>query len=72
MKVFIEPIGRLINEFAKLPEQFTLAISLHSAVQGTRNQLMPGVKKYTLLRLHEPRGAARRRGARPHGRHPAR
>ena len=42
-----------IREFAKLPEQFTLAISLHSAVQGTRNQLMPGVKKYTLLRLHE-------------------
>lgn len=42
-----------IRAFAKLPEQFTLAISLHSAVQSTRNQLMPGVKKYTLLRLHE-------------------
>lgn len=42
-----------IRRFAKLPEQFTLAISLHSAIQGTRNQLMPGVKKYTLLRLHE-------------------
>ena len=42
-----------IKRFAELPEQFTLAISLHSAVQGTRNQLMPGVKKYTLLRLHE-------------------
>ncbi|RHS39302.1 23S rRNA (adenine(2503)-C(2))-methyltransferase RlmN [Collinsella sp. AF08-23] len=42
-----------IRRFAELPEQFTLAISLHSAVQGTRNQLMLGVKKYTLPRLHE-------------------
>lgn len=42
-----------IRRFAELPKQFTLAISLHSAVQGTRNQLMPGVKKYTLPRLHE-------------------
>lgn len=42
-----------IRRFAELPEQFTLAISLHSAIQGTHNQLMPGVKKYTLLRLHE-------------------
>ena len=42
-----------IRAFSKIPEQFTLAISLHSAVQSTRNQLMPGVKKYTLLRLHE-------------------
>ena len=42
-----------IRRFAELPEHFTLAISLHSAIQGTRNQLMPGVKKYTLLRLHE-------------------
>lgn len=42
-----------IRKFADLPEQFTLAISLHSAVQQTRNKLMPGVKKFTLLRLHE-------------------
>ncbi|AEB07890.1 23S rRNA m(2)A-2503 methyltransferase [Coriobacterium glomerans PW2] len=42
-----------IRAFAKLPEQFTLAISLHSASQQTRNQLMPGVKKYTLPRLYE-------------------
>ena len=42
-----------IRRFAELPEQFSLAISLHSAVQGTRNQQMPGVKKYTLPRLHE-------------------
>lgn len=42
-----------IKRFADLPEQFTLAISLHSAVQSTRNKIMPGVKKYTLPRLHE-------------------
>ncbi len=42
-----------IKKFAELPEQFTLAISLHSAIQSTRNQLMPGVKKFTLIRLHE-------------------
>ncbi len=42
-----------IKKFAELPEQFTLAISLHSAIQSTRNQLMPGVKKFTLPRLHE-------------------
>lgn len=42
-----------IRKFADLPEQFTLAVSLHSAIQPTRNKLMPGVKKFTLLRLHE-------------------
>ena len=42
-----------IKHFSELPEQFTLAISLHSAVQSTRNQLMPGVKKYTLPRLYD-------------------
>lgn len=42
-----------IKRFSELGEQFTLAVSLHSAVQATRNKLMPGVKKYTLLRLHE-------------------
>lgn len=42
-----------IKRFAELPEQFTLAVSLHSAIQSTRNKLMQGVKKYTLLRLHE-------------------
>ena len=42
-----------IKRFAELSEQFTLAISLHSAIQSTRNKLMPGVKKYTLQRLHE-------------------
>lgn len=42
-----------IRKFADIPEQFTLAVSLHSAIQSTRNKLMPGIKKYTLLRLHE-------------------
>lgn len=32
-----------IERFAQEPEQFTLAISLHSAVQKTRDALMPGV-----------------------------
>jgi 23S rRNA (adenine2503-C2)-methyltransferase len=43
----------MIRRFAAEPEQFTLAISLHSAVQKTRNRLMPGVRNYTLDRLHD-------------------
>jgi 23S rRNA (adenine2503-C2)-methyltransferase len=45
-----------ILRFAKEPEQFTLAVSLHSAVQRTRNLLMPGVKRYSLLNLYEAMG----------------
>lgn len=45
-----------IIRFAKEPEQFTLAVSLHSANQSTRNKLMPGVKKYSLLHLYEVMG----------------
>ena len=37
-----------INRFATEPEQFTLAVSLHSAIPETRNQLMPAVKGYPL------------------------
>ena len=33
-----------IRRFAEEPEQFTLAVSLHSAVQATRDRLMPGVR----------------------------
>ena len=33
-----------IARFAEEPEQFTLAVSLHSAVQETRDRLMPGVR----------------------------
>jgi 23S rRNA (adenine2503-C2)-methyltransferase len=40
-----------IQKFANEPEQFTLAISLHSAVQKTRDVIMPGVKKYNLQLL---------------------
>jgi 23S rRNA (adenine2503-C2)-methyltransferase len=40
-----------IRRFATEPEQFTLAVSLHSAVQATRDQLMPGVRTYPLRPL---------------------
>lgn len=40
-----------INRFAEEPEQFVLAVSLHSAVQETRNRIMPGVKGNSLKSL---------------------
>lgn len=40
-----------IRRFAEEPEQFTLAVSLHSAVQSTRSTLMPGVKTASLPEL---------------------
>lgn len=40
-----------IDRLAEEPEQFTLAISLHSAVQATRDRLMPQVAKQTLPEL---------------------
>lgn len=46
----------MIKRFANEPEQFTLAISLHSAVQCTRDMLMPGVKKWSLLHLYDIMG----------------
>ena len=45
-----------IMRFANEPEQFTLAVSLHSAVQRTRNALMPGVRKYSLVNLYNAMG----------------
>lgn len=42
-----------IRRFASEPEQFTLAVSLHSAIQEVRDQIMPGVRKYPLDRLHD-------------------
>lgn len=45
-----------IMRFANEPEQFTLAISLHSAIQRTRNALMPGVRKYSLINLYNVMG----------------
>ncbi|MDR2197260.1 MAG: 23S rRNA (adenine(2503)-C(2))-methyltransferase RlmN [Coriobacteriales bacterium] len=35
------------------PEQFTLAVSLHSAVQATRDMLMPALARYPLDELRE-------------------
>lgn len=43
----------MIRRFADEPHQYTLAVSLHSAIQSTRNLLMPGVHKYSLQRLHD-------------------
>lgn len=43
----------MIRKFATEPEQFTLAVSLHSAVQKTRDELMPGVKQFKLTQLKE-------------------
>lgn len=40
-----------INRFAKEPEQFTLAISLHAASQQTRDMLMPKAAQYNLSEL---------------------
>jgi len=55
-----------IRRFSEEPEQFTLAVSLHSAVQATRDRLMPGVRGVSLAAL---RGAlvayAERTGRRP-------
>jgi 23S rRNA (adenine2503-C2)-methyltransferase len=42
-----------IDRFAGEPEQFTLAVSLHSAVQETRDRLMPGVRGDDLARLQQ-------------------
>lgn len=40
-----------IRRFSHEPEQFTLAVSLHSAVQSTRDALMPGVRNAPLEAL---------------------
>lgn len=40
-----------INRLSAEPEQFTLAISLHSALQEKRNKLMPRMANYPLLEL---------------------
>ncbi len=43
----------MIRRLASINEQFTLAVSLHSAIQNTRDKLMPGVKGYSLDRLRD-------------------
>lgn len=42
-----------IERLAREPEQFTLAVSLHSAVQATRDRLMPGVRRWPLELLKD-------------------
>ncbi|MDR0308986.1 MAG: 23S rRNA (adenine(2503)-C(2))-methyltransferase RlmN [Coriobacteriales bacterium] len=42
-----------IQRFADEPEQWRLAVSLHSAIQKTRDQLMPGLRGQTLDQLHD-------------------
>lgn len=42
-----------IRRLTREPEQFTLAVSLHSAVQKTRDTLMPGVSGIPLAALRE-------------------
>lgn len=40
-----------IEALAREPEQFTLAVSLHSAVQATRDRIMPGARRWPLSAL---------------------
>lgn len=42
-----------IRRFGEEPGQYTLAISLHSAVQKTRDRLMPGMRQYPLPELRD-------------------
>jgi 23S rRNA (adenine2503-C2)-methyltransferase len=42
-----------IRRFATEPEQFTLAVSLHSAVSATRRKVMPGVRGVSLTALRQ-------------------
>lgn len=42
-----------VYDFIDEPEQFRLAISLHSAIQSTRNKLMPGLTGQPLEDLHD-------------------
>lgn len=44
-------LTRQIRRFANEPEQFTLAVSLHSAEQRVRNKLMPGLTNQPLEKL---------------------
>jgi 23S rRNA (adenine2503-C2)-methyltransferase len=55
-----------IRRFSEEPGQFTLAVSLHSAIQKTRDSLMPGVKGYRLAELRLALAAyAEKTGRRP-------
>lgn len=55
-----------IKRFGGEPEQFTLAISLHSAVQSTRDRIMPGMKNQLLSHLRAAvRAYVKESGRRP-------
>jgi 23S rRNA (adenine2503-C2)-methyltransferase len=55
-----------IRKLTTEPEQFTLAVSLHSAVQRTRDRLMPGVSRIPLPELRNAlEEYARATGRRP-------
>ena len=51
--ISLSPCGIIpgINRFANEPEQFTLAVSLHSAIQPIRNEIMPHVARQSLKSL---------------------
>lgn len=53
--ITVSTVGLLegIRSFAEEPEQYTLAVSLHSAVQETRDRLMPGVRNHALVDLRK-------------------
>lgn len=52
-----------IRKFADIPEQFTLAVSLHSAIQSTRNKLMPGVRSTRFCAFTRPFSSTPKRPA---------
>jgi 23S rRNA (adenine2503-C2)-methyltransferase len=61
--ITVSTVGILPNlaKFAKRPEQFRLAVSLHGATPATRLALMPIEKKYTLSHVLEAVRQFRRR-----------
>lgn len=54
-KITLSTLGLIkgITQFAREPEQFGLAVSLHSALQETRDVIMPGAKSNPLDRLRQ-------------------
>ena len=61
--ITLSTVGILPNlsKFAKRPEQFRLAVSLHAPTTSLRRELMPIEKKYTLPELMEALKQFRRR-----------
>lgn len=46
-------ITKGIKDFGHIPEQYTLALSLHSAIQSTRDRIMPGCKNISLAKIRD-------------------